>query len=70
MAWEKVNDWYMQNGLWTMTYAPNVPLPYGLHRGDTSYGYYKTIEEVKIKHIEFAKSEAVERVEKKSLINQ
>jgi len=57
MAWEKVNDWYMKNGLWTMTWADNVPLPFGLYKGDKNYGYFKTANEAREKQLKLAKHE-------------
>ena len=47
MAWLQVDDYYLKNGLWTITRAINVPLPYGLYKGDKNYGYFATSTEAK-----------------------
>lgn len=45
MKWDKVDDWHARNGEWTMTWAPNVPLPFGLYRQSQSHGFFKTRQE-------------------------
>lgn len=45
MTWKKLNDWCLENGEWTLTKPgrPDLcPLPYGLHHGRISHGFYAT----------------------------
>lgn len=39
-----------------MTWAPNVPFPFGLHHGNTSHGYFKTAGDAKAAHMSLTAS--------------
>jgi hypothetical protein len=45
VSWEKVDQWHMRNGDWTMTWAPNVLKPFGLWHQGASKGFFSTREE-------------------------
>lgn len=55
--WEQIDTWHIKNGLWTITRADNVPMPYGLYKGSVSYGYFKTSKEAKERQLELVKEE-------------
>lgn len=55
MSWVIANQYYMQNGNWTICKASNVPLPYALYEGYKSHGYFKTADEAKAKYEELTK---------------
>lgn len=59
MSWEKIDAWHMKNGLWTMTWADNVKLPFGLYKGDKNYGYFATSKEAKEEHLRVLKNEVI-----------
>lgn len=43
--WRKVNEYYEENGSWTLTKPgkPELyPTPYGLHHEGKNYGYFET----------------------------
>ena len=48
--WIKKDSYFLQNGNWTIAKAINVPMPYGLYEGNTSHGYFKTVDEAKAKY--------------------
>jgi hypothetical protein len=42
MKWERVDDWHMRNGDWTMTWAPKALLPFGLYHNGVHKGHFET----------------------------
>lgn len=47
MKWKKIDNYHMRFGEtdWTITYAKNALLPYGLHFETASKGFFKTMAE-------------------------
>lgn len=55
MTWERIDQWHMRNGEWTIT-KPGKPelysMPYGLHHDQRNHGYFKTAEAAIAAHAE------------------
>jgi len=44
MAWQKINDYYMQNDEYTISINLGSVNPYGLWKNNVNYGYFETQE--------------------------
>jgi hypothetical protein len=55
--WVKKDNYFMQNGEYTITKSHSVGsiLPYGLHHKSNTIGFFKTADEAKQKHQEVSK---------------
>jgi len=42
MMWIKKNDYYMQNGEWTLCKTGISQVRYGLYRGNQNFGWFDT----------------------------
>ena len=50
MKWERVNEWTIASGLFSITRHPRpetVPYPYGLWLQNINHGYFETAEAAK-----------------------